>query len=62
MITDWPGLGDGALYEGRDLRPTRDLRAHLAWLLHGQFGIGRSTLETTVFPGVDMGSDPGLLL
>lgn len=62
VITDWPGLGDGALYEGRDLRPTRDLRAHLAWLLHGQFGIARSTLETTVFPGLDMGSDPGLLL
>lgn len=27
VVTDWPGLSAGALHEGRDLRPTIDLRA-----------------------------------
>ena len=33
MIADWPGLGDADLYEGRDLRPTTDLRAVIKGLL-----------------------------
>lgn len=62
VVTDWPGLAMAALYKGRDLTPTRDLRAHLAWLLHGLFGTAKSALERSVFPGVDMGPDPRLLL
>ena len=27
VVADWPGLKDGSLYEGRDLKPTTDLRA-----------------------------------
>src|SRR5262249_33917964 len=27
VIADWPGLADAALYQGRDLTPTTDLRA-----------------------------------
>lgn len=57
----WPGLGDGDLYEDRDLMPTGDLRRWAAWALAGQFGLDRSSLETTVFPGVDLGSNPGIL-
>jgi uncharacterized protein (DUF1501 family) len=30
VVADWPGLGAGALYEGRDLRPTTDLDALIA--------------------------------
>lgn len=59
---DWPGLGDADLYAGRDLMPTRDVRAHTAWVMRGQFGIDRATLEARVFPGLEMGDDPGLLL
>ncbi|MBY6113733.1 DUF1501 domain-containing protein [Mameliella alba] len=62
VLTEWPGLDEASLYEGRDLKPTRDMRAYLAWLLRGQFGLARSTLETGIFPGLDMGEDPGLLL
>ncbi|MGR3492847.1 MAG: DUF1501 domain-containing protein [Shimia sp.] len=58
---DWPGLGDGALYAGRDLMPTRDVRAHLAWILHAATGVPKSTLEMQIFPGLDMGSDPRLI-
>ena len=27
VVADWPGLAPGALYEGRDLKPTTDLDA-----------------------------------
>ena len=27
MLADWPGLSEKALHQGRDLKPTRDLRA-----------------------------------
>ena len=27
VVVDWPGLGSGALFENRDLQPTRDLRS-----------------------------------
>ena len=33
MIADWPGLKAANLYEGRDLKPTTDLRAVLKGLL-----------------------------
>ncbi|MEO9819306.1 MAG: DUF1501 domain-containing protein [Paracoccaceae bacterium] len=59
---DWPGLAEGDLYDGRDLLPTRDIRANLAWLMRGLFGLDQSVLEGTVFPGLDMGRDPGLIL
>lgn len=62
VITDWPGLGDGDLYDGRDLLPTRDVRAHAAWAMRGLFGLETQTLEQVVFPGLDLGSDPGILL
>ena len=29
VIADWPGLTEAQLYEGRDLKPTVDLRAVL---------------------------------
>ena len=62
VVTDWPGLGTAALYEDRDLMPTRDVRAHAAWVMRGLTGLDKSVLETAVFPGLTMGDDPGLLL
>ncbi len=62
VFGDWPGLGESALYQGRDLLPTRDVRAHAAWAMRGLFGLDRGLLEATVFPGLDMGDDPGVLL
>lgn len=58
----WPGLGEGALYQDRDLMPTGDVRAHAAWIMQGLTGLDRATFERSIFPGVDMGADPGLLL
>jgi uncharacterized protein (DUF1501 family) len=50
VIADWPGLSDRALHEGRDLRPTLDLRALLKAALVAQLGVAEAPLETKVFP------------
>lgn len=57
----WPGLGDGDLYQGRDLMPTADVRSYAAWVMRGLTGLDRATLEGSVFPGIELGSDPGIL-
>jgi len=58
----WPGIGDADLYDERDLMPTGDVRAYAAWAMRGLFGLDRGLLETTVFPGLDLGADPRLIL
>lgn len=58
----WPGIGEEALYDRRDLMPTADVRAPAAWVIQGLTGIDVTTLESQVFPGLQMGSDPKLLL
>lgn len=58
---DWPGLAEADLYARRDLMPTNDVRAPAAWIMRGLAGLDRSLLEQAVFPGLDMGRDPGLL-
>jgi uncharacterized protein (DUF1501 family) len=50
VIADWPGLGQGALHEGRDLKPTLDLRALFKAALAAQLGLAEAVLETEVFP------------
>lgn len=50
VFADWPGLHGSALYEGRDLRPTLDLRSPMKALLHAQLRISDRELEATVFP------------
>lgn len=62
VMGDWPGLAEADLYARRDLMPTRDVRAHVAWAMRGLFGIEKTALETAVFPGLDMGNDPKILL
>ncbi len=50
VIADWPGLGASALYEGRDLRPTLDLRSLFKAALAAQLGLSEAALESHVFP------------
>lgn len=56
--TDWPGLAQNALRDGRDLRPTTDLRALFKGVLREHLGAQDSVLETRVFP--DSGAAPPL--
>lgn len=51
VIADWPGLAPRALYAGRDLAPTTDLRAVIKGVLAGQFGLTDRVLAESVFPG-----------
>ncbi len=50
VVADWPGLNDQDLYQGRDLRPTTDLRAVLKGLLRDHLGVDERALAATVFP------------
>ena len=50
VIADWPSLSDRALHEGRDLRPTLDLRALLKAALVAQLGLPEAPLESKIFP------------
>lgn len=50
VLADWPGLREAALYEGRDLAPTRDLRAVLKGALRDHLGISDGALAGRIFP------------
>ncbi len=59
VLGRWPGLA--APLDGRDLEPTGDVRAVAGWALRGLFGLDRGLIEGALFPGLDLGADPGLL-
>ena len=50
VVTDWPGLGERDLYEGRDLKPTLDTRAILKGVIGGVFDL-TAAQTGRVFPG-----------
>jgi len=50
VVADWPGLSPAALYQGRDLKPTADLRAVMKGVLAEHLLIPTAVLESTVFP------------
>jgi uncharacterized protein (DUF1501 family) len=50
VLADWPGLHASALYEGRDLRPTLDLRSVMKGVLHDQLQLSDRELDSVVFP------------
>ena len=50
VIADWPGLSSRALYQGRDLAPTLDLRSVLKGVLSEHLSIPARALEQDVFP------------
>jgi uncharacterized protein (DUF1501 family) len=62
VLGKWPGLAEADLYDRRDLMPTSDVRDWAAWAMRGLYGFDTGLLEKTVFPGLIMGEDPGLIL
>ena len=62
ILGDWPGLSEAALFERRDLMPTSDVRAWAGHALRGLYGFDKSLIEKTIFPGLTLPRDPGLLL
>lgn len=51
MVADWPGLKPAQLHEGRDLKPTTDLRAVLKGLLRDHLRVEESGGAKGCVPG-----------
>jgi uncharacterized protein (DUF1501 family) len=62
VITDWPGLARAALYENRDLKPTRDLRAVMKGVLRDHLEVSDRALADKVFPDSDSVKPMGNLI
>jgi uncharacterized protein (DUF1501 family) len=50
VIADWPGVAEAALYQGRDLKPTTDLRAVMKGILRDHLRADERALAQHVFP------------
>jgi uncharacterized protein (DUF1501 family) len=50
VMADWPGLSSRSLYQGRDLKPTTDLRSVLKGVLSEHLLVSSGALENAVFP------------
>jgi len=51
VIADWPGLKEANLRDGRDLKPTTDLRAVMKGILKEHLCVDDHLLAQNVFPG-----------
>ncbi len=51
VLSDWPGLAPNQLLDGRDLRPTQDIRRVIGAVLQRQFGLSTTQLQAGVLPG-----------
>jgi uncharacterized protein (DUF1501 family) len=54
VIADWPGLKPAQQLEGRDLKPTADLRALFKAVLRDHLGVPPERLERDIFPSSNM--------
>jgi uncharacterized protein (DUF1501 family) len=52
VIADWPGLGQTALYEGRDLKPTTDLDTLLAGAVAQHYRLDPARTGRILFPNI----------
>jgi uncharacterized protein (DUF1501 family) len=50
VMADWPGLGQAALYEGRDLKPTLGLDQFVAGAVAGHYDVEPGRVMATLFP------------
>jgi uncharacterized protein (DUF1501 family) len=50
VIANWPGLKPAQLHDGRDLKPTTDLRAVLKGVLKDHLRVDERVLASQVFP------------
>ncbi|MBY8825969.1 DUF1501 domain-containing protein [Sphingomonas colocasiae] len=52
VLADWPGLRAGALYEGRDLRPTLQLESFVAGALASHYGLDSARMTGSLYPTI----------
>jgi uncharacterized protein (DUF1501 family) len=53
VLGQWPGLSENALYQGRDLMPTTDMRSLFRTVLYSRMGVSEASLNGVVFPESD---------
>ena len=53
IVTDWPGLAPGNLFEGRDLKPTLALEGLIASTCAEAFNLDPERTTQVLFPGAD---------
>ncbi|MCP5433363.1 MAG: DUF1501 domain-containing protein [Alphaproteobacteria bacterium] len=58
VLADWPGLRERDLHEGRDLRPTTDVRSVFKAVLRDHFAVAEAALEEAVFPDSSRAAAP----
>ena len=61
VLTDWPGLNKGSLYEGRDLMPTMDVRVLFKTVLVEHLDADAGAVDDFVFPGSEVTGLQGLI-
>lgn len=61
ILSDWPGLGPGQLYEGRDLKPTTSVDALLTGAIAEHFRLDPQMAAPRLFPGGTGKPMPGLI-
>ncbi|MEE9253966.1 MAG: DUF1501 domain-containing protein [Pseudomonadales bacterium] len=62
VAADWPGLRHSDFYEGRDLRPTMDVRSLYLGLLSQHMGASEKALKEVVFHNASLRSPPRLIV
>ena len=50
VVADWPGLRKSDLFDGRDLKPTIDMRSLFKGVLRDHLALSDTLLDKTVFP------------
>ena len=50
VMADWPGLGAGALYEGRDLKPTASLEGEVSGAIAAHYGLEAKAVKRALYP------------
>lgn len=50
VMADWPGLGQAALYDGRDLKPTLGLDQFVAGAVAGHYAVDPARAMAALFP------------
>lgn len=61
VLADWPGLARAALFEGRDLQPTRDLRALAKALLRDHLRLPPAAVAAAFPDSADVAPETGIL-
>lgn len=58
VVSDWPGLGQAALYENRDLKPTLGLDQFIAGAVASHYDVEPGRVIATLFPDSVMTGKP----